>query len=221
MGTAKKHVYFVPGLAASTEIFKNIILPAEEYEIHTIEWLIPKKNEGLDDYAKRMCKEIHHDKVVLIGVSFGGVMVQEMSKYLDLEKLIIISSVKTKHELPARLKFARNTKIYKILPTSIIANSKDFTRYSVGPKSRKRLQLYNEFLSVKNSIYLDWSIKQMLCWKRDTPVKNVYHIHGTKDAIMPIKNISECIPIENGTHVMVLINAKSVSRQIRNIIEDL
>ncbi len=212
-------VYFVPGLAAGTEIFKNIHLPKDKYEIHIIEWLIPVKDESLEMYAKRMCSKIQHENIVLIGVSFGGVMVQEMSKFLNLKKLIIISSVKTKDELPARLKFARKTKIYKILPTSIVASANDLTKFAIGPKSRKRLQLYNEYLQVKDGVYLDWAIEKMVCWDREIEVKGVNHIHGTKDVVFPLKNIKNCIKIENGTHVMVLIKGNTVSEKILEIIE--
>lgn len=219
MDSTKTIVYFVPGLAAGNEIFKNIHLPKESYEIHIIEWLIPEKEESLDTYAKRMCSKIQHQNIVLIGVSFGGVMVQEMSKFLNLKKLIIISSVKTKYELPARLKFARKTKIYKILPTSIVASAKDLTRFAIGPKSRKRLQLYDEYLHVKDGVYLEWAIENMVCWNREIEVKDVYHIHGTKDVVFPFKNIANCIEIENGTHVMVLIKGHAVSEKIIEIIE--
>ena len=43
--TIKTSVYFIPGLAAGKEIFEYISLPEELYDVHIIEWIIPKKNE--------------------------------------------------------------------------------------------------------------------------------------------------------------------------------
>ena len=43
-----------------------------------------------------MAKEIKHKDAVLIGVSFGGVLVQEMAAFLDLRKLIIIFPIRKK-----------------------------------------------------------------------------------------------------------------------------
>ena len=43
---------------------------------------------------KNMCSKIQHENVVLLGVSLGGLLVQEMSKYLGVRKVIIVSSVK-------------------------------------------------------------------------------------------------------------------------------
>ena len=61
-------VYFMPGLAASSSIFERIDLPADTFEIHLLEWFMPKNKESLSDYAKRMAEKVVHDDAVLIGV---------------------------------------------------------------------------------------------------------------------------------------------------------
>lgn len=208
----KTHVYFVPGLAASKEIFRNIVLAAEQFEIHILEWLIPEKGESIVAYAARMAKRVKHDDAVLVGVSFGGVMAQEMSEFLNLKKLIIISSVKSKKELPLRLKLVRNTGAYKLLPTGWALSVKDLTTLAIGPRSRKRLRLYQEYLSMRDKGYLDWAIKQMVCWERTTEVPNVVHIHGDMDVVFPKKNIAHAHWIEGGTHVMILNKGSVVSK---------
>jgi len=219
MFQSKIHVYFVPGLAAGKEIFKHISLPEERYDIHILEWLIPNKKESLQEYAKRFSKRVLHEKAVLIGVSFGGVVVQEMSLFLNLKKLIIISSVKSKFELPKRLQYAKKTKAYKLVPTKLVLSISDLTKFSIGPKSKKRLALYQEYLSVRDKDYLDWAIEQMVCWDREEEVPNVNHIHGGRDAVFPIKNISGYNLIENGTHVMIMYKANTVSSEIVKLIE--
>ncbi|MBV1922809.1 MAG: alpha/beta hydrolase [Flavobacteriaceae bacterium] len=215
----KIHVYFVPGLAAGKEIFKHILLPEERYDLHILEWLIPNKKESLQEYAERFSKQVLHENAVLIGVSFGGVVVQEMSLFLDLKKLIIISSVKSKFELPKRLQYAKKTKAYKLVPTKLVLSISDLTKFSIGPKSKKRLALYQEYLSVRDKDYLDWAIEQMVCWDREEEVPNVNHIHGGRDAVFPIKNIKDYIPVEKGTHVMIMYKANTVSSEIVKIIE--
>ncbi len=220
MTTKKTHIYFVPGLAASKEIFKNIRLPEDRYEIHILQWIIPEKNETLPEYAKRMASFVTEPNAVLAGVSFGGVVAQEMSVFLNLRKLIIISSVKTKNELPNRLILARKTGAYKLVPTSWALSVKDLTRFAIGPRSRKRLRLYQEYLSVRDKNYLDWAIKQMVCWDRETQVEGVRHIHGDGDIVFPIKNIGNAEVVEGGTHVMILNKGAKVGKLIEKIIEN-
>src|SRR5210317_1503005 len=181
------HVYFMPGLAANPSIFEFIELP-EPFKIHWLEWQIPHKNETLKSYAKRMSSKIKHDKAVLIGVSFGGILVQEMSSFLTLKKLIIISSVKTKYELPRRMKFAKFTKLYKLIPTRLANNIDALAKYTFGNTISKRIELYKKYLSVSDKYYLDWSIEQIICWQRKQAFKNVIHIHGDKDAVFPIRH---------------------------------
>jgi len=84
----------MPGLAASSSIFEKIELPNTIFEIHFLEWMLPLPKESLKNYAKRMALSVQHQEVVLVGVSFGGILVQEMAQFLQVRKLIIISSVK-------------------------------------------------------------------------------------------------------------------------------
>ena len=214
------HVYLVPGLAAGKEIFRNIKLPEEKYPLHILEWMIPEKRETIQEYAKRMASRIMEDHFILVGVSFGGVMVQEMEAYLKPKKVVIISSVKSRNELPARLKLARKTKAYKLVPTSLVSNVSDFTKFAIGPRTKKRLRLYNEYLSVRNKTYLDWAIQQMVQWKREKASEEIIHIHGDQDAVFPIQNIQNAKIIEGGTHVMIINKGSKISQQLLNILEN-
>ncbi|MEM7087546.1 MAG: alpha/beta hydrolase [Bacteroidota bacterium] len=215
----KTHCYFVPGLAASKEIFKNIRLPEDQFEIHVLNWLIPEKDESLSAYAQRMAERIEHENPVLLGVSFGGVVAQEMSAFLNLRKLIIVSSVKTKNELPKRLKAIRKTGVYKLVPTGWALSVKDLTKFAIGPRSRKRLKLYQEYLWMRDKVYLDWAIKQMVCWERETVLADIIHIHGDEDVVFPIKNIKATHVLQHGTHIMILNKGSKVSKLLENILE--
>ena len=215
----KTHCYFVPGLAASKEIFKNIRLPEDQFEIHILEWLIPEKDESISAYAQRMAAHVEHPNPVLLGVSFGGVVAQEMSAFLNLKKLIIVSSVKTRNELPKRLKAIRKTGIYKLVPTGWALSVKDLTKFAIGPRSRKRLKLYQEYLWMRDKVYLDWAIKQMVCWDREKPLTDIIHIHGDADIVFPIKNIEATHVIPQGTHIMILNKGSKVSKLLENILK--
>lgn len=200
----KIHIYLMPGLAANPSIFEYIRLPKEEFEIHWLSWKMPLKNESISAYAQLMCEEVTHEDSVLLGVSFGGVLVQEMSRYLKLKKLIIVSSVKTRKEIPISMKLAGTTKLYKFLPTSLVNYVGQIEKLPVGDFARKRMQLYKQYMSVDHPYYLDWAIKNMLCWRPVEIDTNVIHIHGDEDAVFPIKNIDNPIVVKGGTHIMII-----------------
>ena len=59
----------------------------------------------------------------------------------------------------------------------------------------------------------------MLHWKGDGNIPDLVHTHGTRDEIFPIKYIENCIPVENGTHAMIITKAKKISEIIINSLE--
>ncbi|WP_289044278.1 YqiA/YcfP family alpha/beta fold hydrolase [uncultured Olleya sp.] len=197
-------VYLMPGMAANPTIFEHIKLPEDQYQIHWLEWKIPEKNESISSYAKRICQDIKHDNPVLIGVSFGGILVQEISKLINTKKVIIVSSVKTKYELPKRMKLLKATKAYKILPTQLLSNIDLLAKYAFGNTITKRIELYKKYLSVSDKYYLDWAIEQVVCWEQEQPIDGVVHIHGDNDLVFPFSNLSDCITIKGGTHIMII-----------------
>ncbi|WGH76593.1 alpha/beta hydrolase [Tenacibaculum tangerinum] len=213
---SKIHVYFVPGLAANVKIFEYITLPEEQFELHFLDWIVPKSiNETIEEYARRMCERIQHEKPILVGVSFGGIIVQEMSKLINCKKTIIISSIKSNKELPKRLKLAQVTKVYKLFPTKIIANIESYERYFFNDYLKKRAELYKIYLSIRDKEYLQWAIYNVLHWQQKEPLADIVHIHGKKDEVFPIKHIHNSIEVENGTHVMILNKAKTISEILK------
>ena len=212
------HVYLMPGMGASPKIFENIKLPENQFEIHLLEWIIPNINESISDYALRISKNIKHDDIVLLGVSFGGVLVQEISKHIAVKKLIIVSSVKSVRELPKRMLIAKATKAYKLIPTKLASNYELLAKYAFGGNVTKRLELYKKYMSVNDSKYLSWAIKNMVCWNQETCRPDIIHIHGDNDAVFPIKYISNCITVKNGTHIMILNKYKWFNEHLPDII---
>lgn len=212
----KTHLYFVPGLAANIKIFEHISLPEEHFELHFLDWMLPTSiDESIQDYAQRLCAKIQHRNPILIGVSFGGIIVQEISKIIDCKKVIIISSVKNNKEFPKRFKLAQITKAYKLFPSKVISNIESYEHYFFNDYLKKRAELYKIYLSVRDKEYLQWAIYNVLHWKQEESIPGIIHIHGKKDEVFPIKYIKNSIEVENGTHVMILNKAKTISKILK------
>ncbi|MBC2839439.1 alpha/beta fold hydrolase [Robiginitalea sp. SC105] len=194
----------MPGLAASPDIFEHISLSEARFRIHYLEWFLPEAGMSLLDYARKMSEQVGEANPVLIGVSFGGMLVQEMTRFLSVRKVIIISSIKSRNEMPRRLLVARYTKLHKLLPTSLVNNVEVLSRVAFGEAIGKRLKLYERYLGIRDAGYLDWSIDKIVNWDREEPVPGLVHIHGEKDAVFPFSYIGDCIAIPEGTHTMIL-----------------
>lgn len=208
----------MPGMAASPAIFDRIHLDENRFELHRLEWFLPDRGMTLQDYATAMRKKIVHPDPVLLGVSFGGMLVQEMAKHLPTKKIIAVSCVKTKLELPKRMLFAKYTKVHKLLPTGLVNNVELLAKYAFGETVTKRLDLYEQYLGIRDKRYIDWAIDQIVGWNQTEPPKNLIHIHGEKDAVFPIANIKGCIVVKNGTHTMIIHRAKWFNEHLPKLI---
>lgn len=214
-----KHLYFMPGLGASSRIFEYLNLPSDKYTCHFLEWLTPLAlEESISNYAHRLCLEVKEPNPILIGVSFGGIIVQEMAQFLKPQKTIIISSVKSEKEFPKKFGIIKVAKLYKLFPTSYVNSIGGFVKDKFGIKFKKRIELYEKYQIRLDAIYLDWAFKTILNWKKHQEIDNLYHIHGDADAVFPSKYIADFILIKKGTHVMILNKAKEISNIIQEIV---
>ena len=58
------------------------------------------------DYSRTLAQQIDTSRrFSIIGVSLGGMLAVEMSKYLQPEEVILIASAKTRDELPTKYRF--------------------------------------------------------------------------------------------------------------------
>jgi len=211
------HVYCMPGMAASPQIFEFIDMN-EPFKLHLLSWFPPYKNESLSQYAGRMCERVKFDNPILLGVSFGGVLVQEMAKHIKVSQIVIISSIKTNSELPLPMKMAQKTNAHKLFPTQWINNIDTLALFTFGKGIKKRLELYQKYLSERNPDYLDWAIDALVNWDQSKSKQSVIHIHGDKDTVFPIKNIDEPFMKIKGSHAIIITQANWFNKHLSEIL---
>jgi surfactin synthase thioesterase subunit len=88
-------VYFIPGLGADYRLYNNINLPGVE-SIY-ISWPEPNDCTTLKEYTELLLPMIDTSKPFVIwGTSMGGMVAIELCKHVKPQKLILISTVKTR-----------------------------------------------------------------------------------------------------------------------------
>lgn len=212
-------VYLMPGMGANPRIFEFISLP-DGFDVNLLSWILPEKNEPLDRYALRMCDRVKHKNPILIGVSFGGVLVQEMAKHIDCKKVIIISSVKSNEELPNHMKLAQWTNAHRLLPTQWIKNIETFALFVFGIGIQRRLEHYKRYLSERDPEYLNWAIDRLVNWNRNAPDQSVIHIHGAQDSVFPVKNIQDPFIKIEGDHAIILTKSDWFNKNLPKIMTE-
>ncbi|MGL5111997.1 MAG: alpha/beta hydrolase, partial [Flavobacterium sp.] len=117
-----------------------------------------------------------------------------------------------------RMKVAKSTKAYKLIPTSLLLNVENLAKFSFGDKIKSRLKLYEKFLSVRDRSYLDWAIEQVILWERTEADPKVIHIHGDQDDVFPIKYITNAMVVPGGTHAMILFRFRWLNEHLPELI---
>jgi len=214
-------IYQISGLGANEKVFKNLrMLP--DFETVNIPWLQPEKDESLQHYTERMAEKINpNDDFLLMGVSFGGIIVKEMNRFLNPKFNFLISTIKGRSEMPDYMRFSSHTGLHKIVPAGFLT-SDNFLSYSVFRKMYStKLPDLKEFFEFRDHYYLKWSMDRIVNWQNNVEMKNFIHFHGNKDMIFPFSKIHDAVEIENGTHVMIMRRAKLISELINSKLENL
>lgn len=210
----------MPGLGASSRIFERIVLPEEEFDTVLLDWVEPQPNECLTEYAQRMAQQVTAANVVLVGVSFGGILVQEMAAFLPNAGIVIISSIKSRVEMPARLRSVSRYQLYRLAPTRWVNQLFLLRKFPLPQLIKKRLDLYEIYMTARSANYLNWSIREVVNWSRAQADARVIHIHGEQDEVFPFKNLTACIGVPKGTHVMILLRYNWFNENLAQYLRD-
>jgi hypothetical protein len=206
-------VYFVSGLGADHRVFKYLEI---SFPYKHISWIKPEKGESIQSYSKKLISQIDpNDDVILIGVSFGGLICQEISKIVVCKQIIIISSIKCIKELSGLFQFVKISRIYKLLPSFIIRPISLLTaNYFFNINSKEEAILLKEIIKDTDPKFAKWAINTILSWKTSSVSSEIIHIHGTVDRIFPSRFLSDFIPVKDGGHFMIINKAKEISKII-------
>ena len=212
-----KLIYCISGFGADERVFSK--LDFGKNDVHFIPWKIPEKHESITSYAERMQKDIVHVNPVLVGLSFGGMMSIEIAKLIPAEKVILLSSISTFHELPLFMKISGKLHLNRLIPMKPYSILEPLENYNLGVKTPEHKKLTREYRKKLNLQYSNWAIDQVVTWKNEIIPTKLVHIHGTKDHIFPIKYIKNPdYIIRGGGHLLSMNNAEEVSNILKLIV---
>ncbi len=206
-----KNVYIFSGLGADKRVFQK--MDFSECNANFVEWIMPNENEKIESYAQRLTGQIYHEKPILVGLSFGGIIATEIAKIIETEKVILIASAKNQTEIPNYYRIAGKLKLHKLLPAKLMKMPNFISFWFFGAENETDKKILSEILKDTNEKFLKWAIDKIVTWKNENG--NSIHIHGTSDRILPIKFVKWNIKVENGGHFMTLNKASELTKIVR------
>jgi esterase/lipase len=211
-----KNIYLISGLGADERVYSKINFGNSN--VTFIPWLIPEKNETIEAYALRLSKKITNENPILIGLSFGGMMAVEVAKHISTDKIILISSSKNKSEVPFYYRLAGKLLLNRIVPTSVLVKSNKLVNKVFATRSNEDKKLVASMIANTDIEILKWSVDKIVNLKNKTAHKNLLHIHGTADRILPYKFVKADYTIKGGKHLMIMTRANEVEEIIMKVI---
>lgn len=212
----KPKIYIISGLGADKRVFQLLDLSA--YEVVYIQWIQPLKKEKIEHYAYRLLAQISSAKPIIIGLSFGGMMAIELSKLIPTQKIILLSSAKTKNEIPTYLRFLGQLGLDYVVPAFLLQQSNSLVNWFFGVRGAFETKLLKQILKDMNPVFLKWAIHQVLHWQNTFIPSNLIHIHGTADRLLPIQFVAADELIPNGGHFMVLTFSTLISTRLNALL---
>ncbi|MES2590454.1 MAG: alpha/beta hydrolase [Bacteroidota bacterium] len=205
------NVYCISGMGVNEEMFRNMEL--KNCTIHHIKWITPHNGETLSEYAMRLANRIDTTQpFALIGVSFGGMCCIEIAKKLTPVKVFLVSSCKTRAELPAKIKIWSKIPLYKKLSDNVYKKAASSVRVLFGVTNKEQGERFKRMLNTAPENYYKGAVHCILAWMNSEIPKNVIHIHGTADQVLPYKKIVNCnYTIKDGTHFMIVNKAEEIN----------
>lgn len=200
------HYYILSGLGADERVFADVELPANHTHLH---WIENKPNESLQSYAARLAKGIKHEKPVLIGLSFGGIVAQEIAALIKVEKLILISTVKSRSELPWYFRVIAQFKLLKLIPDILLTKPNAFVAYAFSLNRKEDKILLNSCFEIMSQHHLIWAVTQILGWRGVKYNSPSFSITCSNDLIFT-SNRKLGNMVVSGGHFAIYTNAKGM-----------
>jgi pimeloyl-ACP methyl ester carboxylesterase len=211
-------IFLIPGLGADTRVYNNIDL--NNHDVTCVDWIEPNATDTLLTYSQKLVLQYNiKPNSIIIGNSMGGMLAIEIAKFIPVEKVILISSIKTVEEAPSYFRFFRAIPIYKIIPGKAFTSMEFLIKPFFGHMSEADSWLFRDMLKNSSPIFLKWAMGAILKWDNKTIPPNVIHITGDKDLIFPYKKIKDPIIVKGGTHIMIFEMAKEVNKILKRILK--
>ncbi len=213
-----QRIIFFSGMGGDERAFQYLQLG--DVERKYINWIEPLEEETLHDYALRL---VAHEQIkptdVIMGLSMGGMVAQEIAAAYPVSKVILISSLRSGETLQPLFTAAQKLKLLKLVQTdllkaTIVKGAKIFL-----PLNDKRLQVIVDMLDEFSGHYYKWAMNAVLNWQGANAQCPVYHVHGSKDELFPIAQVKDAEIIEGGSHLMIVTRPGEVSKVLRKFLD--
>lgn len=211
-------VYLIPGLGFDQRIFHNLVLKG--HQLTYLDWIEPQSGESFTDYSGRMALQIPEkdEPIALIGHSMGGMASQEIAAQRPIDKVVLISSIRSRQELPFHFKIFKPLRIQKIFSRSLAVNTVKYWGKRHGYTTQEEQELFKSMVGKQSNFYLKWALRELSSWQ--TPFvpdsTQILQLHGKGDRTFPLRQIQQPdVVLPEAGHFMVYRRPADISNLVQ------
>ena len=211
-----KRILLLKGLNPNADVFSKLVplLPNSE----CIEWIAPANEDSLTDYSNRLIDAHRIDySCDILGVSFGGMIAQEIARLIRAKCCFVVSSILSPKELSTA------QKSLKILPkwgSRILLRALGlFARHFPRKLSPPYLAQARRLGGAQGTWYR-WATNAVIHWMPNgIPTKTkIVRIHGNRDRTFPLGHLHADHVIDGGGHLLAVTHAEAIGKIVRGTI---
>ena len=208
------------GLAADANVFAMQKIAFPQLIVPT--WPVPRPDDTLDSYCDRLADDLRpYGRVMIGGASFGGIIALHVAQRMDPIAVLLIGSVRSPAELSRLAKMSRPLKpLVGLIPVRLL-------QHCCAPMEAKLVRrivphlsgLSRQFRGSDPTVF-KWSLARILDWRTPPNVTcPVFHIHGDRDSILPIRHTHPDTIVDGGGHVISLTHPSDVNDFIGSVMK--
>ena len=204
-------VYFVSGLGADERVFQFLELPGVEKVF--VQWLPPAPHEPLRAYCRRLLAQLDlSGEINLVGISFGGIVCQEIARLVPCRRVLLISSIKNPREMDWKLRLVARSRTHRVVPGWLLKWSNLLTaNYYFGTETPAEAALLRQIIQDTDQDFMRWAIAEIMAWSCPVPLPGLAHVHGGRDRIFPAAPVQNATILAGAGHFMAVNRAAAVS----------
>ncbi|KAA3437827.1 alpha/beta fold hydrolase [Rufibacter hautae] len=212
-------LYLLSGLCADERLFQFLQLRHPNPII--IHWITPEPQDTMASYATKLIRQIepNQEPPILLGLSFGGMVIQEIAKQIPVRRLILLSSLANTQELPMHYKIAGTLQMHQWLPLGMFKGWTYPANWLFGAHTREEKRILRDIIRDTGVSFLRWSLHQILHWRHQAPTEGVIVIHGDADKVLPVPQYPDLHLVKGGEHLIVMNRAEEVSQVINRYLD--
>ncbi|MCI4670181.1 MAG: alpha/beta hydrolase [Bacteroidia bacterium] len=215
-------IFAIPGLGVDGRIYNRLRQYFSDFEL--IEWLEPYPHEAIEAYAKRMAApiEAYDDEFILMGTSFGGIIMQEIIPQLPAKchGLILLSTLKKNDQRPWFFPLAERLPIYQLFKGKLRYKLLPYWAPFAGITDIEEQKLLQDMFMNASTNHRVWGADKIVSWEGQEINVPFIHIHGKDDRVFPVKLIENAVFIPGAGHFMLYQQAEAVALEISRWLED-